>query len=168
MSPEVIGLLGAVVGAVAGLGGGLTVQIMQNRAQRRMRIANLGAQLASASYVVSHSARRTKTAGKDLHTTEFLELPAFREAVMAASELAIIAPEEVATRATALANTMTSSINQAGKEPTTEEWSEILKNLRDERNAFIKSMRDSKLQLVVQVGLRAAANPIVDLVLPFR
>ena len=44
-------LIAALIGAVAGVGGGLGAQVVQARAQRKLRVGTLGAQLAAASYI---------------------------------------------------------------------------------------------------------------------
>lgn len=167
MSPALAGLLGAAIGAIAGMAGGFIVQAMQSTAARRSRIALLGAQLAAASYLVTQSARRSRIeTGDPLPPTFYLDVPAFQEGLLASQELAIIAPDEVAKKAISLANAMVRASREASrKEVTDKDWRVTLTNLRDDRNAFTQSMRDSKLRLVARAGASAAATGAISQIL---
>lgn len=151
MSTQAVALIAALIGAVAGVGGGLGAQVVQARAQRKLRVGTLGAQLAAASYIVVYTAKVSAT-----KQHEVVDMPRFQEGLLAASELAIIAPAEVAEKATSLANSMTSAATEATNAQTDAEWSDLLDGVRKERLDFIASMRASKLRLVVEASLTAA------------
>lgn len=150
MSETAAALTGALIGAGAGLAGALIVQFMSSRHERRMRLANLAAQLTAGAYVVAIMAR-DKTDPAGVYAAD----ATYQQTMFAAAEVSIIAPASIADAAKDIANQMT---RLAGARLSDEEWNAALDALKEARSGFVEEIRRSKIAEVAKAGATAGVR----------